>query len=199
MPPIRLARSQDAEAVAAIYAPYCENSIVAFETTAPTAQEMAGRIVKVTQRYPWLVLDIEGEVAGYVYASQHRERAAYQWSVDVTAYTHANFQRQGVGRALYISLFQLLRLQGFYRAHAGIALPNAASVGLHQALGFQHIGIYESVGYKLGDWQDVAWFQLTLQPEQPDPPTPLPIAKVLETDSGQTALSAGWAYYRGTT
>src|SRR4029079_16629726 len=108
-------------------------------------------------------------------ASKHRERAAYQWSVDVSVYIHERARRQGVGRALYTSLFALLRLQGFYSAHAGISLPNRASVGLHEALVFQPVGVYRSVGYKRGAWHDVGWWQLALRERTgtPDPPRSL--------------------------
>ena len=132
---IRLATSYDADSIAAVYAPFCENTPISFETVAPTTEEMAKRIRKITEGYPWLVLEEGGEITGYVYASPHRERAAYQWSVDVTAYVQPQSHRRGVGRTLYSILFQLLRLQGYYKAYAGITLPNPASVGLHQAMG----------------------------------------------------------------
>jgi phosphinothricin acetyltransferase len=108
---------------------------------------MARRIDFTLERMPWLVYDYGGEVLGYVYASRHRERGAYRWSVDVTAYVDPRMHRSGIGRALYTSLFALLNLQGYCRAYAGITLPNQASVGLHEALGFTPVGVYRSVGH----------------------------------------------------
>jgi L-amino acid N-acyltransferase YncA len=197
MTQIRLATVGDAEAIAEIYAPFCESTTVSFETVAPSAVEMAARIQKVTAQYPWLVLEVSGEVAGYVYASQHRERAAYQWSVDVTAYTRPNYRRRGVGRALYTSLFGLLREQGYYKTHAGIALPNAGSVGLHEAMGMTLVGVYARVGYKLGGWHDVAWYQGTLRPQGAEPGTPVGIRALLGSEAFGQALRDGLAYYRG--
>jgi phosphinothricin acetyltransferase len=165
-PMLRLAEPGDAAAMAAIYAPYCTAAITSFEEQAPDGAEMAARIVNTLRQYPWLVAVHGGTVAGYAYASRHRDRAAYRWSVDVTAYVHDDWQRRGVGRRLYGALLAILRRQGYYRAYAGIALPNPGSVGLHEALGFQLLGVYRGVGFKLGEWRDVGWWELRLQ-EQP--------------------------------
>jgi phosphinothricin acetyltransferase len=150
---------------------------------------MAERIARLTVQYPWLVAEIAGQVAGYVYASQHRERAAYRWAVEVTAYIGANFQRRGLGRVLYTSLFDILREQNYYRAYAGITIPNPASVCLHEALGFELIGVYRSVGFKLGQWLDVGWWQLALQPPAADPPEPKPFAEVRDSAAVTKALA----------
>jgi L-amino acid N-acyltransferase YncA len=174
---IRLARPEDADAVAAIYRPHVEGAATSFELAAPDGAEMARRIASVLAVAPWLVSVHEDEVLGYACASRHRDRAAYQWSVDVAVYVRPDQHRRGVGRALYESLFRLLRLQGFFAAHAGITLPNPASVGLHEALGFQPIGVYPSVGWKLGGWRDVGWWQLTLQERPPTPSPPLSLAE----------------------
>jgi len=195
-PLIRLAQSTDAEAITSIYTPFCEDSIVSFELTPPAPAEMAERIHKITSRLPWLVLEDDGQVIGYAYASPHRERAAYQWSVDVSAYIHADHRRQGIGRALYTALFALLRAQGFYKAYAGITLPNPNSEGLHTALGFQPVGVYRGVGYKLGAWQDVGWYQRPLQPEQLNPTPPVPIDQITDTLAWTQAVEAGLPFYR---
>ena len=138
---IRLAGPGDAAQVAAIYAPHVTGASTSFEYAPPDAAEMAARIASTRAHAPYLVLETGGGVLGFAYASKHRERAAYQWSVDVSVYVHERAHRRGVGRALYESLFALLRLQGFYSAHAGITLPNPASVGLHEALGFRPVGV----------------------------------------------------------
>jgi phosphinothricin acetyltransferase len=179
---IRMAAADDGAAVAAIYRPYVTDAATSFELDAPSAAEMARRIESVLAVAPWLVCaDPGGGLVGYAYASQHRERAAYRWSVDVTVYVRSDRHRRGVGRALYRSLFELLRLQGFYVAHAGITLPNPASVGLHESLGFRPVGVYPAVGWKLGAWRDVGWWRLPLgeRPATPAPPLALSDAQAL--------------------
>ncbi len=193
---IRLAAEPDAAAVAAIYGPFCTSTAVSFETTAPSAEEMASRIHALGGRLPWLVLDDDGIVAGYVYASLHRERAAYGWSVDTAVYVAPGHRRRGVARALYTTLFPVLARQGYYKAYAGITLPNPASVGLHEALGFALVGVYRGVGYKLGVWHDVAWYGLALQPERPEPGAPLPMAGVLGSPRWPEAVARGLAHYQ---
>ena len=188
---IRLASQNDAQQIRDIYAPFCENSPVSFETQAPTAQEMGQRIAKTLRSHPWLVYEIDGELLGYAYASPHRERAAYRWAVDVSAYVREGYRRLGVGRSLYRSLFALLRLQGFYRALAGITLPNPGSVGLHRAMGFQPLGTYHSIGYKCGRWHDVEWFQLALRDCNGVPEDPLEVEVVRELPQWSERLGEG--------
>jgi len=160
---IRLAAPDDAPGVQAIYALVVRETAISFELEPPTIEEIRKRMVKTLERLPWLICEQDGDILGYVYASEHRSRPAYQWSVDVSVYVHENARRLGVGQALYRSLFSLLTLQGFYQTYAGITLPHQASVGLHESLGFQPVGVYRAVGYKLGAWHDVGWWQLTLQ------------------------------------
>ena len=166
---IRVATPADAEAVTAIYAPVVENTSISFELSPPSVDEMRSRIVKTLPELPWLVSeDSKGSVNGYVYASKHRERPAYQWSVDVTAYVREDARGAGVGKRLYRVLFQELAALGYFQAFAGIALPNPASVALHESVGFEHIGIYRKVGFKLGAWNDVGWWQRELrEPTEP--------------------------------
>jgi len=173
---IRLARVTDAEEVVAIYAPVVRETYTSFELEPPGPQEMRERIEKTLSMYPWLVFEREGRVAGYAYASKHRERRAYQWSVDVSCYVHADARGQGVGSALYRKLLVVLRRQGFQTAYAGIALPNGASVALHESVGFVPVGIYREAGYKLGAWRDTGWYQCRVgeAPANPAAPVPLP-------------------------
>ena len=154
------------------------------------------RIRTITAQFPWLVLDDNGIVAGYAYATAHRERAAYGWSVDTAVYVSPTHHRCGVGRALYTTLFQLLRLQGYFKAYAGITLPNTASTGFHEAVGFKLVGIYRGVGYKHGLWHDVAWYQVALQPEQFNPASPVPVAPLVESPSWAEAVAEGLSHYR---
>jgi phosphinothricin acetyltransferase len=157
---------------------------------------MAERIARITTRLPWLVCEENGAVAAYVYASPHRERAAYQWSVDVTVYVGPEHRRTGLGRGLYTSLLRLLVLQGYYKAYAGVTIPNPASEGLHLALGFEPVGIYRGVGYKMGRWHDVAWFQKALQPESLDPAPPRGIQEIRATAAVEQSLQEGLVLVR---
>jgi L-amino acid N-acyltransferase YncA len=188
---IRLATIDDAEQIAAIYAPVVTDTPISFELDPPDTGETARRIVGTLERYPWLVCENAGEVLGYVYASRHRSRAAYQWSVDTAVYLHPRYRRSGIGRALYTTVFGVLPLQGFYNAYAGITLPNAASVGLHEALGFEPVGIYCRVGYKLGHWHDVGCWQRSLQTHTDPVCAPLSLDAVRNSDSFRDALAQG--------
>lgn len=183
---IRLAVDSDSEAIARIYSPAVTDHATSFELVPPDASEMAERMRKIGTQYPWLVREEEGVVVGYAYASAHRERWAYQWSVDVCAYVDSTAHRRGTGRALYTSLFAVLVLQGYRNAYAGLALPNPASEGLHRAVGFVRVGVYHRVGYKFGAWHDVAWFERQLAERITDPPPPLPITSF----DGDPALAA---------
>jgi L-amino acid N-acyltransferase YncA len=166
---------RDAAACAAIYAPHVQERPTSFEERAPSAEEFAERIERISATHPWLVAERGGEVVGYAYAGPHRQKPSYRWSVDVAIYIADAGRRQGHGRRLYGELFERLRRQGFHTACAGITLPNEASVGLHEALGFVPVGVYREIGWKLGAWRDVGWWQLELSPA-PDgaPPEPTP-------------------------
>ncbi len=166
---------RDAAACAAIYAPSVEDAPISFEERAPDAAEMAARIRRIQETHPWLVAERGGEVVAYAYACPHRQRTAYRWSVDVSVYVAPGHLGQGIGRALYAELFERLRAQRFRMAYAGITLPNPASVALHESLGFVQVGTMREVGWKLGEWRDVGWFQLELAPATAArPPEPLP-------------------------
>ena len=187
---IRLATTADAAQCAAIYGPHVSGSAVSFEMEPPSAEDVAGRIANTLQRFPWLVCADGDEVAGYAYAGPHRQRAAFQWAVEVSVYVKDGRQRQGVGRGLYTSLFACLRVLGYFKAYAVIALPNDASVGLHEALGFRHIGTFNDIGYKLGLWHPVGYWELTLQPPAP-PSDPVPLSDVAGTAAWAAAVASG--------
>ena len=172
----RIAGVDDAAAIADIYAPYVRDTIISFETEAPDAHEIAQRMARLGRNYPWLAASSGGRLVGYAYACENRSRLAYRWSVDAAIYLDAAAQGRGIGRALYQRMFDLLRAQGYVNAFAGISLPNPASVGLHEAMGFTLIGIHRQVGYKLGAWRDVGWWQLALREPPENPPEPIEIA-----------------------
>jgi L-amino acid N-acyltransferase YncA len=188
---IRMAARPDASQVQAIYAPFCESSAISFEIVPPSEREMAARIEHTARLYPWLVCADGEQLLGYAYASRHRERAAYRWGVDVSAYVRADCRGQHIGKALYTALLELLRRQGFYKAYAGIALPNPASLNLHRSVGFREVGVYHGAGYKAGAWHDVSWWELALQDEVINPPEPRPITELLRTPRWQQAIALG--------
>jgi L-amino acid N-acyltransferase YncA len=187
---IRFARPEDAADIVAIYGPYCDGSVISFELAAPTVNQMRERIERITQQFPWLVCEIDGDVAGYVYACSHRERAAYRWAVDVAVYIAPKHHRRGIGHALYSVLFYMLREQGYVKAYAGVTLPNPGSVGLHEAVGFRPLATYRGVGFKFGKWLDVGWWELDLRPQSEKPHEPIPISSVTPSDSLTQAMLA---------
>jgi phosphinothricin acetyltransferase len=165
---ITAAEPRHAEGIAALYAPFVRNTVISFEETPPSAAEIRSRM-----DLPWLVaLDDDSAVVGFSSASRHRTRAAYRWAVDCSVYIAPTHQRRGLATALYTQLFDALRMHGYVQAFAGIALPNEPSVRLHEALGFAPIGVYRQVGFKLGQWHDVGWWQLQLVDPPAAPPEP---------------------------
>lgn len=186
---IRVATPADADQVSIIYAPIVRDTVISFELQSPAPDEMRQRITRTLTTFPWLVFEDRGRLAAYAYASRHRERSAYQWSVDVSVYVEPGARRRGLGRRLYQALLGILRAQGFYTALAGIALPNRASVGLHEALGFEPIGVYRNVGYKLGGWRDVGWWALALRAYDPSPRPPRPFAGLRATSELEQLLA----------
>jgi phosphinothricin acetyltransferase len=168
---IRLARPADAEAIAAIYRPYVEGSRISFEEEWPDAGEIVRRMAN--RVYPWLVIEEEDRVLGYASTSPMRGRRAYRWSVETGIYVDAAEQGRGLGRQLLAAHLELLERQGFVTAIAGIALPNDASVALHEKLGFKLSGIERGVGFKLGQWVDVGRWQRDLAPRTETPAEPL--------------------------
>ncbi len=175
---IRIAAAADAAAIRDIYAPHVERAAVSFETEVPSVADMAARIARLLPTHPWLVAAIDGRVAGYAYASPHRERAAYRWSVEVTAYVQADFHGRGIGKRLYAALRAVLAEQNYVNAFGIVTLPNAASVALHEASGFRHCATFRHAGYKFGAWHDVGWWQLQITPPASPPAEPIAFARV---------------------
>jgi L-amino acid N-acyltransferase YncA len=170
---IQLAIEEDAAGILAIYASYITNTSFTFETEVPSENDFKERIKKYLLKYPWLVCETEGQIAGYAYASQYRERTAYQWSAECSVYVHDDFQRHGIAQALYSALFATLKRQGFMNVYAVINLPNDKSIALHERMGFTYFATYEKVGYKLGQWKNVGWLRLQLNEFIKEPPAPV--------------------------
>lgn len=175
---VRFAEISDASAIADIYRPYVASTSISFEVDPPDAAEMGRRLEKTLPHHPWLVADVDGHIDGYAYATAHRTRLAYQWSVDVSAYVHQALHRRGIGQQLYAALIRVLTAQGYCNAYAGITLPNVPSVGLHEAVGFRPLTVYRNVGYKLGVWHDVGWWMLELNPHLSNPAPPRSLSEI---------------------
>jgi phosphinothricin acetyltransferase len=167
---IRQATEADAAALLKIYAPYIEKTPITFELAVPTVEDFAARISKYLHQWQYLVAERDGRIVGYAYGSMYRERAAYRYATEVSAYVDERFHRQGIARALYSRLFPDLAARGFCEAIAGITYPNDPSVGLHRAMGFTMIGVFRRVGWKFDRWHDVAFMQRSLR--DGDPITP---------------------------
>jgi L-amino acid N-acyltransferase YncA len=159
---IRPVTTSDAAALCAIYNPHVTSTIVTFEERPVSVDEMSARICETTERWPWLVLEREGAIAAYAYATAWKARSAYRFSVETTVYVAGAHRRRGVGAALYGDLLARLQATGAHSAVGGIALPNEASVALHERLGFEKIGQFKEIGFKLGRWIDVGYWQRQL-------------------------------------
>jgi phosphinothricin acetyltransferase len=159
---IRDVLPRDAAALCAIYNHHVAHTIVTFEETLVGVEEMARRILEVTRRWPWLVWDDGASIAGYAYATEWKSRSAYRFSVESTVYVAEGSVRQGIGTRLYSRLIEQLRERDVHCVIGGISLPNAPSVALHESLGFEKVGVFEAVGFKLGRWVDVGYWQILL-------------------------------------
>lgn len=165
---IRLATPADGPAVAEIYAPYVQQTAISFEAEPPCGADMSNRIAAVLPNYPWLVFEADDRVIAYAYGRQFRDRFAYQWTAEVGLYVDGKQRGKGVGRALYSRLLPILGAQGYCTLTAGVTLPNPASVALHESFGFRKVGVLRQMGYKLGNWHDVSWWDLILRtPREP--------------------------------
>jgi phosphinothricin acetyltransferase len=163
---IRAANERDAGRIADIYNHYIVNTVITFEEQIVSPSEMSARIADVqAQGLPWLVAEQGSEVVGYSYASPWKTRSAYRFAVETTVYLRHGMQGRGVGKTLYAALLPILKAKGIHAVIGGAALPNPASVALHENLGFEQVATFRQVGFKHGGWVDVAYWQLILQPE----------------------------------
>ena len=169
---IRPVTIEDAEAVLNIYKPYIETTAITFETSIPAIEDFISRIKTNTEKYPWLVAEDNENIIGYAYASKHREREAYQWCVESSVYVLEEYHRKGIAKELYSKLFDILQQCGYVNVYAGITLPNPKSHSFHTKMGFEPVGIYKNIGYKLGKWHDVEWLVKTLSEHVSNPASP---------------------------
>ncbi len=188
-PRVRLATPADGEACAAVYAPYVTDTSISFELVPPDGAAMATRITRTIERTPWVVVEVDGVVRAYAYGTRHRDRVAYDWTVETTVYVDREHARRGLGRLAMAALLAVLRLQGAHLAVAGITPPNEASVRLHEALGFERIGLFEAIGWKQDRWHGVEWFAVELG-ERAEVPVPLvPLPRLLGTPALESVLA----------
>jgi L-amino acid N-acyltransferase YncA len=178
---IRLVHTDDCTSLLNIYGPFISDTTVTFEYEIPDADAFKERIINISKTNPWLVCELNEKVVGYAYASRHRERAAYQWSVELSVYVDPEYHRHHIAKALYTALIKILKIQGYYNAYAGITMPNEKSERFHESFGFKLIGVYESVGYKFGRWLDVGWYWLKLAEHIKEPQHPKPITEICKT------------------
>lgn len=176
--PIRLATPADAAGLLAIYGPYIENTSLTFETELPSLAAFEERIRHYLTQWPWLVYESNGQIAGYAYATRHRERTAYQWCTESSIYLADDWKGHRLGQALYEALFVILEKQGFRNVYAVINLPNEPSVRFHEKCGFRYFATYENVGYKLGRWKNVGWWKLSLNDYGDEPAPPVPFSSL---------------------
>lgn len=166
---IRMATPADSEDILRIYAPYVTETTVSFETETPTVAEFSRRIESFTEKYPYLVYQIDGEIIGYAYASRHKDRAAYLYDVDVSIYVLPQYHGSGVAYKLYDCLFMILKELGYYNAYAGYTVPNEKSRRFHEKFGFTVIGTHHKTGYKFGKWHDVVWLEKIITEHDDNP------------------------------
>jgi L-amino acid N-acyltransferase YncA len=176
---IRMANLNDAEAIYGIYEPYILNTVITFECEKIPIESFRDRMRKILEKFPWLVCEVDGEIAGYAYCSPHMERAAYGWNCQCSIYLNEKYHHKGIGTALYKALLHIVKKQGFYNAYSIICIPNDGSVALHHKFGFDKVGIYDNTAYKLGQWRNVLIMEKHLNQTFTEP---APIIPVYELD-----------------
>lgn len=170
---IRYAEPQDVPQMLSIYAPYIVESAITFETVLPADTEFENRLNAVTANFPWLICEAQGIILGYAYAAKHRDRIAYQWSVESSVYVLPDAQGKGVAKHLYQAMIAILKIQGIVNIYALITVPNAKSIGLHERLGFKEFALFNKIGYKNSTWHDVLWMVLVINSHDMEQSNPL--------------------------
>jgi phosphinothricin acetyltransferase len=190
-PHIRCATENDVDGILAIYGPFVAETPVSFETEIPSASEMWNRISSILTELPYLVCEIDGKIAGYAYASNFRQRKSYQWSKEVSVYVAPELRGRHIATGLYFSLIEILKKLGVANLLAGITVPNPASINFHESLGFRKCGEYTKVGYKLGVWHSVGWWELRLIPENISPQSLISFSEIKDYNFVKNTFSEG--------
>ncbi len=179
---IRFVKEEDIPSILEIYEPYVNTTSITFECSVPSLESFHKKVSKISTFYPFLVCEFDNSVIGYAYANRIREREAYDWDVELSIYLDQNYSNLGVGKILYNTLLDVLKLQNIYNAYGVITLPNEASVKLHKKLGFKEIGVFHDTGFKFNKWHDVIWFEKTIQQLQTPPEKIKPLTSVDKKD-----------------
>jgi phosphinothricin acetyltransferase len=187
---IRVATNNDAAGMLGIYAPFILNSGITQETEVPSIEDFQERVISNLQERPWLVCEINKEIAGYAYAGKHRDRKGYQWCTESSVYISEKYYGFGIANALYTALFDILKAQGYVNAYAAITLPNDRSIAFHKKFGFEYLTTYKNIGYKLGQWHDVGWMQYEINPHKEDPADPIKFSQIDKALIGSILLRA---------
>ena len=175
---IRIATKDDSAGMMEIYALFILNSGITQETEVPSVKDFQQRVILNLEERPWLVCEINKEIAGYAYAGKHRDRKGYQWCTEPSVYISEKYFGLGIANALYTALFDILKIQGFVNAYAVITLPNDRSIAFHKKFGFGYLTTYKKIGYKLGQWHDVGWMQYEVNPHKEDPADPIKFPQI---------------------
>jgi len=175
---IRIATKDDSAGMMEIYALFILNSGITQETEVPSVKDFQQRVILNLEERPWLVCEINKEIAGYAYAGKHRDRKGYQWCTEPSVYISEKYFGLGIANALYTALFDILKIQGFVNAYAVITLPNDRSIAFHKKFGFDYLTTYKKIGYKLGQWHDVGWMQYEINTHKEDPDDPIKFPQI---------------------
>jgi phosphinothricin acetyltransferase len=187
-PTIRLIRDTDYAGALAVYAPYVLDTVITFEYEVPTLDEFTRRLSAIAKHYPVLVCEVDGDIVAYSYGSTHRVKTAYQWSVESTIYIAEAYHHKGLASILYTCLFDILRLQGFINVYAGISVPDGKSDKFHPKFGFKYLGVFPKIGYKHGSWHDLKWYEYILSEHIYNPPNPIPISEIQDSEAVREIL-----------
>ena len=173
---LRIGDRTDADAIAAIYRPYVETTAITFEEEPPDSDAIAQRIETTMRQYPWFVAETDGQILGYAYAGSIRKRSAYRWATELSIYLDQDVRGRGIGTALYTALLETLERQGFKRCYGVLTLPNPESVSFHESFGFTRTAVFSNMGYKLGEWHDVAWYERSFNTQRDETTSPIPFS-----------------------
>jgi L-amino acid N-acyltransferase YncA len=178
---IRIASENDAEEILQIYAPYIRDTIITFEYEVPAIEEFKNRIRKISKDYPYLVCTLDEKIIGYAYSYRHKERAAYQWNVELSVYIDNKYLHYGLGKAFYTALIEISKLQNIQNIYGVVTSNNINSEKLHEYFGFNKLGVYHNTGYKFGKWHDVTWFEKRVNEYYGEPN---PLLSIKDIDKG---------------
>ena len=159
--------ARDAEEILSVYAPYIEKTAITFETEIPSQESFERRVADIAAHFPYLLLEVDGELIGYAYAHRQAERAAFAWNAELSIYLKESFAGKGLGRVLYGLLEELLAMQGYVNFYGVITGSNAVSIALHEKMGYRIIGRHEHTGYKFGQWHDTVWLHKRVHDGEP--------------------------------